>query len=330
MLVKKNYKCDTIITFLLSIAFVWLFFYWKHNPQLLKVNVFNVDPFDAVGSIAIQLSVVASGFSILRLFLFFTDDGIHFSNLILILRGNVLSLFSIIITMISNLIAMIRFSPAWMNSSSGILLAGMVMLFLILTILVLSRVVNFMAANNLTIKFRLLSLRFFLTLSGFTILSFYPVLRDVSVPWALFTAYAGIIIQIAILRNLTFLVFNDEEIVFEDLIDVIFKLYLTTKSHLKFTKYFTDKMEKYFLSRWIRATIIWMNPRKHKWNLIIFIFLLLGALMAFLELIDDQSGGLSLKTLMVFSVFVAGEAIIIISFYLLFRKFLGLVKCDQN
>jgi hypothetical protein len=330
MLFWKNYKFDTIITFLLSIAFVCVFFYWKHNPQMSKVNVFNVDPFDAVGSIAIQVSMFASGFSVLRFFLYVTEEGIQFSHVILILRGNVLSQFSIIITMISDLIALIRFIPVWINSSSGVLLVCMVILFLMIAIIILRRTLKFMAANNLKMKFRLFSLKFFIVISGFAILSVYPILSNDSIPWVLFTAYAGIIIQIVILKNLTFLVFKEEEIVFEDLIDVIIKLYNALKSHLKFTKSSADKTENIMFNRWIRAITGWINPRKHKWNLIILIFICLGALMALLEVIDEKWEGVSLRTIIVFSVYVAGEAIIIVSFYLLFRKFLGLVKWNQD
>jgi hypothetical protein len=52
--------------------------------------------------------------------------------------------------------------------------------------------------------------------------------------------------------------------------------------------------------------------------------------MALLEVIDEKWEGVSLRTIIVFSVYVAGEAIIIVSFYLLFRKFLGLVKWNQD
>jgi hypothetical protein len=62
----KNYKLNTISVFFLSVFFTWFFFYCKHNLQLSEVNVFNVDPYDAVGSAAIQISVVAAAFSMLR------------------------------------------------------------------------------------------------------------------------------------------------------------------------------------------------------------------------------------------------------------------------
>jgi hypothetical protein len=77
----SHYKLNTIVVFLLSIFFVWFFFYCKHDFRLSKVNVFNVDPYDGVGSIGV--------------------------------------------TMITHIIALIRFIESWINYSSGIVLAAL-------------------------------------------------------------------------------------------------------------------------------------------------------------------------------------------------------------
>jgi hypothetical protein len=253
-----------MITFLLSVVFVWLFFYWKHDRQLSPVNVFNVDPYDAVGSIAIQISLIASCFSVLRLFLHYTGEGTRYSNEILILRGNLLSQFSIIITMISNLIALTRFNMGWINSSPGVLLASMVISFLIITLLVVCRTLKVASAYNIETRFTLFSFKFFIVLSGFILLAFYPFMSQETIIRALFTAYAGMFIQIIILSSLTFLVLPPEKIVYEDLIDVIFKYYSILKERLRFVRYFTDKTGRFLSNRRINLVIDWLNPRKHK------------------------------------------------------------------
>lgn len=63
----NNIKFNTVAVFLWSLVFTWFFFHCKHDLQLSKVNVFNVDPYDAVGSIAVQISLLASLFSMMRL-----------------------------------------------------------------------------------------------------------------------------------------------------------------------------------------------------------------------------------------------------------------------
>jgi len=63
----NNIKLNTIVVFFWSVVFIWFFFFCKHKLQLSKVNVFNVDPYDTLGSAAIQISFVAAAFSTLRL-----------------------------------------------------------------------------------------------------------------------------------------------------------------------------------------------------------------------------------------------------------------------
>jgi hypothetical protein len=58
----NSLKFNTVVVFLFTIVFIWFFFLSKHHPALSEFNVFNVDPFDAVGSIAIQVSFFSSLF----------------------------------------------------------------------------------------------------------------------------------------------------------------------------------------------------------------------------------------------------------------------------
>jgi hypothetical protein len=121
----SHYKLNTIVVFLLSIFFVWFFFYCKHDFRLSKVNVFNVDPYDGVGSIGTQVSFLAAMLSIMRLVLSCVTKVLPDSQIILILRGNIVALFSIGVTMITHTIALIRFIESWINYSSGIVLAAL-------------------------------------------------------------------------------------------------------------------------------------------------------------------------------------------------------------
>jgi hypothetical protein len=76
-----NYiKLNTIVVFFWSVVFIWFFFFCKYNLQLSKVNVFNVDPYDAVGSAAIQISFVAAAFSMLHLSQSFLLFSVHFEG----------------------------------------------------------------------------------------------------------------------------------------------------------------------------------------------------------------------------------------------------------
>jgi hypothetical protein len=137
-------------------------------------------------------------------------------------------------------------------------------------------------------------------------------------------------IQIIILTSLIFLVFPPEEIVFEDLIDVIFNLYSTLKVRLRPVGYIADKTGKLLFNRRICLVTDWLNPRKHKWRLMILIFMLMGVLMALLEGIGEKWLGVSLKSLLLFSVYIVGEAIIIVLFYRIFREYLGIIRWNND
>src|ERR1035437_7049083 len=90
----SHYKLNTIVVFLLSIVFVWFFFYCKHDFRLSKVNVFNVDPYDGVGSIGTQVSFLAAMLSIMRLVLSCVTKVLPDSQIILINKCLHFSVFS--------------------------------------------------------------------------------------------------------------------------------------------------------------------------------------------------------------------------------------------
>ena len=191
-MLMKNIKFNTLFVFFLSVVFIWLFFFCKHDPRLSEVNVFNVDPYDAVGSIAVQISFVAAFFSTLRIFAVTNIEIQPSYHLIMILRGNLVSLLSILVNMISDIIALVRFRKIWINSSSGIFLSAMVISFMLITVILILWTLKLDFAKNLKIRYNI-SLKNLWSLAGFIIIAFYPVPGPFkkSILWAIFTAYLG-------------------------------------------------------------------------------------------------------------------------------------------
>lgn len=322
----NNIKFNAIAVFLWSIVFTWFFFHCKHDLQLSKVNVFNVDPYDAVGSIAVQISLLASLFSMLRLSLILITKVSPDFQFLMILRGNIVALISIIVTMITDLIALIRFSESWIKNPSGLILLVLVVSFLLITILIICRTLKLAVAKSIKVEYKPFSLNNILSLTGFTILALYPVFLHESIPWSIITAYSGMAIQILIIRNISFIIIPSSNRNYPDLIDVTHELYKAMKSQLTLIKPFLEKIEEKLNKGKTLAFINWLNPRKHDWNLIILIAILSGVGLAVLEAIGEEWIGFNTKALLLFSIYFGGELIIIVLFFRLFRNFLGIVN----
>jgi hypothetical protein len=330
-MLMKNIKINTVSVFLFSVVFIWLFFFCKHNPPLSEVNVFNVDPYDAVGSIAIQISFAAAFFSTLRIFAVTNIEVQPSYHLMMILRGNLVSLLSILVTMISEITALVRFRKIWINSSSGILLSSIIISFMVITVLMIFWTLKLDLAKKIKIRYNVFSLKNLWSLAGFIIIAFYPVTGPFkkSILWAVFTAYLGMAIQIMIVRNLVFLIFPPEKISGSDLISVMNEVYLGVKSRITFLKFFFDYIEKGLKNMKAKPLINWLNPRKHRWTLIILIILFSGTALAFLEGFGEEWIGFTKKSVLLFSVYLGGESVIILLFYGLFGTYLGMVNREK-
>jgi hypothetical protein len=248
----------------------------------------------------------------------------------MILRGNLVALLSIGITMISNIISLVRFHETWINTSVGIFLAFMVVSFIIITSLLICRTLKLKVSGHTRIEFRFFSLKNFWVLSGFVLLAFYPFPTDNTIVRAIFTAYAGMAIQIMILRNLTFMIFPDSNVLYPDLISVINEFYLELKPQLKILRPLLDKIESNMKKKLPKSVIDRLNPRKHRWNLIILIMIFSGSVLAFIEGFGDKWLGFTRKSLLLFSVYIGGESAIILLFYGLFGRYLGMVNKEQS
>jgi hypothetical protein len=132
-------KFNTFAVLLLSVAFIWFFYNCKHDLLSSEVNVFNIDPFDAVESVSIQVSFVTTFFSLLRCGLAFFAGEIPDVQNVFIAHGNIVSLLSITVILISDIFALIRFKVGWIYSVQGIRLAAMITLFLIFAVMMFYR-----------------------------------------------------------------------------------------------------------------------------------------------------------------------------------------------
>lgn len=320
-----NYKLNTIIVFLFSVAFTCFFFFSKHYYLFSKVNVFSADPYDGVGSIGIQVSFFAALLSIARILMIYFTGTISNTNLVMVIRGNLVSLLSIAVTLISDNIAMFRFLKEWTDNP-----AGYVLLFIIGFILILMVFLGYwtlVSAKKINIKigYKFIPKLNILILLLFLILAIYPEFMKKSILGEIFTAYIGMAIQIIIVYCSAKLLQPSVNITDGDLIDVISNIYVSLKNRNSYLRYFSNKLEKILYNVKKRAIIDFFNPRKHNWNFIILIGLIVGIAFAIIEGAGEHWIGFSKKALLLFLIFISGEFMVIISFYLLFRHYLGII-----
>lgn len=329
-MIRLNYKSNTIVVFLFSIIFIWFFFFTKHSYSLSKVNVFGDDPYDAVGSIGIQVSFFAASLSMIRVFMSYFYETLPISQIVMILRGNIVSLLSIGVTIITDLIALFRFLENWRNDTMGLVILGLVGIVLILAIALVYWVLTLAKEIGSSFKLKNISIMTFWPLLGFLILAIYPVkLRD-SIIGEIITAFTGMVIQITIVKSLSILMIPKQDLMFFDLIDVIDDLYVMIKKRLKFGIIFLESLEKGLNNSKVKVFIDWLNPRKHKWNLAIIIGIIIGITLIVVEGSGEHWLRINKMAFLLFSIFFVGELIIVLSFYVLFGNYLGIIKTDKR
>jgi hypothetical protein len=112
---KQTHHITALI--LLSSALFYLFFQINKAPVFIKANPFANDPYDAVGSIAVQAALLIGMLSYARV-LRWRDDPTQKIKARLILHGNLLVLASMIITLCFDIIAEITVpmpNSYWVN-----------------------------------------------------------------------------------------------------------------------------------------------------------------------------------------------------------------------
>jgi hypothetical protein len=317
----RSFKTISFVVFLLTIFFLGFFENSKNIPLLAVVNPFAEDPYDAVGSFGIQLAFFAALLSLVRAFRPYPTKEISTNQQLLILRGETVALLSILVTLIGDVVALLRYPSMWVNSSGGRILAGLVAGLISLTILVslmLYRMVvkpSFSFANRSWIR----SILF--PVSIFT-LAIYPANLLESIPGGIFSALLGMLILFISTWALGTAIFPQTEMEVEDVLDDFISIYRGIKSRVKFISH----LEKFLNVKLLHRIFSWLNPRKHKWNFIMLIALVMGGSLMLVEALSEGIATNTNVVLLVFTVFLGLEGAGIILGYFLFGEFLAIFR----
>lgn len=323
MRTQPSRSLKTVSSLVLLLAFFfWAFFDISKKAALLAVvNPFAEDPYDAVGSFGIQLAFFAALLSLLRAFRPYASREIPSNQQLLILRGETVALLAVVVTLAADIVAMVRYPLMWRNSPGRwVLLAlmGVVIFLVVLTGLWLyqfARNIPVLAANRSWT--RLLIFPF-----SALILAIYPADLQASIPGGIFSALLGMALLFLCTWALATVISPETEMEFKDVLDDFVSIYHAAKSRMRAISI----LEKLANLRWVQGLVDWLNPRRHRWNLIILIALAMGAVLLIAEFINEGISASANVVFLVIAVFIGIEGLGVILGYFLFAEFLGIFR----
>lgn len=137
--IRRVQRVTALITFA-AIVFC-LFFQLSKRGPFRDINPFGVDPYDAVGSFAVQVALLVGALTYARALRLLDAPG-QATKLRLILRGNALVLFAILATLVADAVAELvsQFPSSYWGE---VLLVGLVLMYLLILICAVALAVVF-------------------------------------------------------------------------------------------------------------------------------------------------------------------------------------------
>jgi hypothetical protein len=283
---------------ILTAIFNLLFDRAKHIPGLASVNPFAEDPFDAVGSFGIQLGAACAMIAALRAFRTNLKTESLYNRYTYTLRAIGASMLAIIVTMLADLGALLRYPSLWQGTSGGNLLLGFTSGLLLLASGFCAYLIGLANRRSVCSKNPLRTRQIVPFLILLCLLVIYPGSWRDGTAGGILTAAVGLTFLFVSVALLSKAMFPCPDIPERDLID---DLNLTKIPEV-------------------------LNPRKHEWTLVVIVALLLGILFASIEIFGEGLSRDAGRRLLVPLVFISMESAGVILGYALFRRFLGLVR----
>lgn len=127
---------NSLLAVCLAIIFFCFFQFTKHDPVLAAILPFGNDPYDAVGSFGVISAGLLSILSVLRVLRGQRSD----QQNILVARTQFTVAAAVLVTLVTDSVAMIRHIPTWINRAGTaelvLLMAGMIVLALCLSLVI--------------------------------------------------------------------------------------------------------------------------------------------------------------------------------------------------
>jgi hypothetical protein len=298
----------------------------KHDFGLVQVNPFAEDPYDAVGSFGVQLGFACSILAVVRAFRTDLKTESLYNRYTYALRAMAVSQLAIIVTMLADFVALARFSSMWNHSPEGSLLivfTGGLFLLASGCCLYLIRLAN---RRGVCSQNPLRPRQTVLFLIALGLLGIYPGSWRDGMAGAILTAAFGMVFLFYSVALLSKAMFPCPDVPEKDLIDDLNGIYQILKPRSGYLGRSIASIENSAGSSTRKKMMDLFNPRKHEWNLLALITILMGSLLALAEIVGEGLPRGIGQALLIAIVFVILEFAGVFLGYALLRRFLGLIR----
>jgi hypothetical protein len=328
---SKRLKVSACLSVGLAVLFYFFFQGSKHLPALAQVNAFANDPYDAVGSFGMQLALFTALLALLRAFRPFQSNKASDSQQLLLVRCALFSCLAIMITLIADLVAMVRHPAVWINQPAGYMLAafvgGMALLTVIVSWPLLSWTQILRPPSTISIWIKPIC-TFIISL---LILALYPEDWRQTLVGELLTVVVGTLFLFVPLWAFGTAIASAPDTSSEDLLDDIAAVYRWLKAQIRPFAIVCRPLERALNWPFVRSVSRWLNPRRHTWNIIILIGLVMGMALALAEAFGEGGGIHQIgRFAIVAAIFVGLECLAVILGYALFAEPLGLFRPNAS
>lgn len=332
-IMPRPVKVSALLTLGLAILLFFFFDNCKHALALSQVNPFAEDPYDSVGSFGIQLAPFMALLAVLRAFRPYPSEKTRDRQLLLFTRTAYFSCLAVAVTLGADIIAMIRHPSLWIGVDAGYMLAVLIAGMILLTTLV------FWAISYATSPLPLHSLlqRWIrasaFSLAGVLLLVLYPEDLRQSIPGEILTIVFGIIFLFVLVWAIGMAMSPSLDPPFEDVIDdlVITYQWQKVRANPSNPLLVLDKMLEKLLNLSLLISVLhWLNPRRHPWNIVILLGVLMGIALLLSDMIGEGGPPQLGRLALVATIFISVEFVGVLVGYALLAKPIGLFRSDTH
>jgi hypothetical protein len=310
---------------LLFIGLLFAFFFdrSKHLPLVAKSNPFADDPYDAIGSIAVQLVLFLVLISLLRAFRPYPGRTPSARELSLIPKASLFGMIAICITLLGDLVAMVRHRSIWVATLGGELLAAATVTFFLIGVLELW--LSWRRAKGGGARSDPWTAGLASTALVFVILAIYPEQLRQSSGGELLTALAGTAMLFFPLGVFSRRLTLNQDGPAVDIIDDLAAVVAWIKSRTPSLQPLYVGFDRCQRMSWALKASAWVNPRRHKWRLCLLTGAGVGIGLVTAEFWSEGAASLRMAVLLI-AIFVGLESAAILMGYALLGKPLDLFR----
>jgi len=302
---------------LLSALFIVLFDRAKHDPDLLCVNPFAVDPFDAVGSFGVQVALAAGVLAALKAFRPSVPGESFPVRQAYVLRSVAVSQTAIAVTALADIAALALAPAMWYGTQAGNLLILLTAALLVVPLLLCALLIRIARHSGRCSQNPLRAPQMVPFLICMALLVLYPAGWREGIAGAFFTAAFGmavLLLSVALLAKAMFPCPEVPEVDFPGDLQSIWRKIVPRKT----------------VQTGPRAVVASLNPRVHPWRLVVIGSLATGLLLALAEFAAEGPPRDAGRVALVIGVFLLLESGGVCLGYFLLRHFLGVFRNDRQ